>query len=125
MTSKQQHNNLNAHTNPRENFKKNFSEKYNTQKKFFSNKKYIPKIKKFLKKCYPKYAYIRDGRPLSILFTFENFAPQKTPFLRFFRFCTFLWAFSESTGLPLIFVHFRNIAVHFRKYYMLYIGITI
>ena len=57
-----------------------------------SEKNFFEKISK---KGYPKYAYIRDGRPLSILFTFENFVPQKTPFLQFFRFCTFLWSFSE------------------------------
>lgn len=71
MTSKQQH------TNPRENFKKNFFWKISSRG------------------CL-KYAYIRNGDSPPILFTFENFAPQISPFLLFFRFCTFLWAFSES-----------------------------
>ena len=91
MTSKQQHNNLNAHTNTRENFKKIFFRKNNTQK-FSKNFKKIYTI--FLP--YPKYAYIRDGDSPPILFTFENFVPQISPFLRFFRFCTFLCTFSES-----------------------------
>ena len=59
--------------------------------KFFSEKN----LKKISRKGYPKYAYIPRGDTPSTLFTFENFVPKKTPFLRFFRFCTFLWSFSE------------------------------
>ena len=64
-------------------FLKNIIRKKNFEKK---SKKYKPKIKKILKKGYLKYALVRSGRPQSILFTFENFAPQIDPFLRFFRF---------------------------------------
>ena len=115
MTSKQQHNNLNAHTNPRENFKKNFFWKYNTQKNF----KKIYTI--FF--SYPKYAWNCSGDSPPILFTFENFGSLKTPFLRFFRFCTFLWAFSESrarySDCVQIFILFRTIIYAIYRYYNL------
>ena len=81
MTSRQHHNDLNAHTNPRENFKKIFFLKKNIYPKFFS---------------YPKWPWFRSGGLPPILFTFQNFVPKKSPFLRFFRFCTFLCTFSES-----------------------------
>ena len=85
MTSKQQHNYLNAHTNPRENFKKNFFEKIS-------------------KKGYPKYAYIRDGRPLSILFTFENFVPKKAPFCDFSVFVLFYGLFRNTVlAIPIVY----------------------
>ena len=94
------------------------SKKYNTQKNFFPTKNIYPKFF-----SYPKYAYIRDGDSPPILFTFENFAPQKSPFLRFFRFCTFLCAFSESracsSGYVQIFIHFRTNPILYNNLYIL------
>ena len=90
--------------------------------KFFKKIFFRKKSKKFSKKGYPKYAYIRDGRSLSILFTFENFASQKTPFLRFFRFCTFLCTFSESSarssGYVQNFIPFRINPILYKNLYI-------
>lgn len=71
-----------------EKISKKISKKYNTQKKFFSNKKYIHKIFLLPKVC----PYPRRGLP-PILFTFENFVPQKSPFLRFFPILYFFMYF--------------------------------
>ena len=107
MTSRQQHNGTQQwYSVTSENFsKKNFKKIYTI---FFP---------------YPKYAYIPRGDSPSILFTFENFVPKKSPFLRFFRFCTFLWSFSESSacssGYVQKFIPFRIIIYAIYRYYNL------
>ena len=120
MTSKQQHNGttISMPTLTHEKISKKFQKNIIRKKKFFRTKNIYTKFF-----CYPKYAYIRDGDSLPIFFTFENFAPQKSPFLRFFRFCTFLWAFSESSACSSdyvqIFIPFRTIIYAIYRYYNL------
>ena len=108
MTSRQHHNDLNANTNPREKFKKIF---------FWKN------LKKISRKGYPKWPWFRSGDSPSILFTFWKFTAQKTPFLRFFRFCTFLCTFSEFSACSSYYVHifipFRTIIYAIYRYYNL------
>ena len=57
-------------------------------KKFFQ--------KKFRAEATQSMPTSETGGPCQYFFTFWIFTAQKTPFLRFFRFCTFLWSFSES-----------------------------
>ena len=87
------------------------------EKNFFLQKNIYPKFF-----SYPKYAYIPRGDSPPILFTFENFAPQKSPFLRFFRFCTFLYPFSESRACSSeyvqIFIPFRTNPILYKNLYI-------
>ena len=97
MTSKQQHNYLNANTNPRENFKKNFFEKIS-------------------KKGYPKYAYIPRGDSPQYFLPLKISCPKKRPFCDFSVFVLFYGLFRNFPILPKFFVHFRNRDVHFRNF---------
>ena len=106
MTSKQQHNGTQQwYSVTSENF----------SKKFFSEK--------ISKKGYPKYAYIRDGDSLQYFLPLKISRPKKRPFCDFFRFCTFLWSFSESRacspGYVQKFIPFRIIIYAIYRYYNL------
>ena len=97
MTSKQQHNYLNAHTNPRENFRKKFQ-----------------KNKKFREKATQSMPISETGTPLQYFLPLKISRPKKAPFCDFSDFVLFYVLFRISPTLPKFFVHFRNIAVHFR-----------
>ena len=83
----------------------------NLEKNFFLQKNIYPKFF-----SYPKYAYIRDGDSLQYFLPFEFSRPKKRPFCDFSVFVLFYVLFRISPNLPKFFVHFRNIAVHFRNF---------
>ena len=73
MTSKQHNGTQQWHLVTSENFQKKISKKYNTQKKFFSNKKYIHKIFFLPKVC----LYPRRGTPSNTFYLLKIRAPNK------------------------------------------------
>ena len=103
MTSRQQHNDLNANTNPRENFKKIFSEK---------------NLKKFREKATQSGPGFAAGTPSQYFLPLKISCPKKAPFCDFSDFEHFYIPFRIFLILPNFFVHFRNRGVHFRNFWV-------
>ena len=104
MTSRQQHNYLNAHTNPRENFKKNFF------------------LKKFRKKATQSMPISETGGPCQYFLPLKISCPKKRSFCDFSVFVLFYGLFRNPVlALPVMYKILSLLGLS----YMLYIGITI